>query len=57
MDKIWLVAKWEFMRNFKWKQELISYLVMLAIYGAIFAVQVWNESSKQASVKLGVVGT
>ena len=56
MDKVWLVAKWEFMRNFKWKQELVSYLVMLGIYGAIVAVQVWNEASTQVSVKLGVVG-
>ena len=25
MDKVLLVARWEFMRNFKWKQELIGY--------------------------------
>ena len=56
MDKIWLVARWEFMRNFKWKQELVGYLVMVVIYGAIFAVQVWSETSKQANVKLGVMG-
>ncbi|TDF37555.1 ABC transporter permease [Alteromonadaceae bacterium M269] len=56
MDKIWLVARWEFMRNFKWKQELISYLVMIGIYAAIGAVQVWNQKSTQSVVNLGVVG-
>jgi ABC-2 type transport system permease protein len=57
MDKVWLVARWEFMRNFKWKQELVSYLVMIGIYGAIIAVQVWSEASTQAMVRLGVIGT
>jgi ABC-2 type transport system permease protein len=56
MDKVLLVARWEFMRNFKWKQELISYAVMLLIYGAIFAVQIWNQSSTQKTVALGVIG-
>lgn len=56
MDKVLLVARWEFMRNFKWKQELISYLVMVGIYAAIFAVQVWEQSSKQKVINLAVVG-
>lgn len=57
MDKIWMVARWEFMRNFKWKQELIGYLIMVGIYGAIFSVQLWSEASTQTNVKLGVVGS
>lgn len=56
MDKILLVARWEFMRNFKWKQELIGYLIMVIIYAAIFAVQVWEQSSKQKVVQLAVIG-
>lgn len=56
MDKVFLVARWEFMRNFKWKQEVISYLVMLVIYAAIFAVQMWNLSSTQKTVNLAIIG-
>ncbi len=56
MDKVWLVAKWEFMRNFKWKQEVIGYLLMLVIYATIFAVQMWNQSSTQKVINVAVIG-
>ena len=56
MDKVLLVARWEFMRNFKWKQELGAYLIMLGIFGAIFAVQTWEQSSKQTTINLAVIG-
>lgn len=56
MEKILLVARWEFMRNFKWKQEIIGYLLMLLIYAAIFAVQMWSQTSSQKTVNLAVVG-
>jgi ABC-2 type transport system permease protein len=56
MDKVILVARWEFMRNFKWKQELIGYFLMLLIYAAIFSVQMWSQSSTQKTVNLAVVG-
>jgi ABC-2 type transport system permease protein len=56
MDKVLLVARWEFMRNFKWKQELIGYFLMLLIYAAIFAVQIWSQSSTQKSINLAIVG-
>lgn len=56
MDKVLLVARWEFMRNFKWKQEVIGYLIMMAIYAAIFAVQIWDQASTQSTVKLAVIG-
>ena len=56
MDKVLLVARWEFMRNFKWKQELIGYFLMLLIYAAIFAVQMWSQSSTQKTVNLAVIG-
>lgn len=56
MDKVLLVARWEFMRNFKWKQEIIGYLLMLLIYAAIFAVQMWSQSSTQKTVNLAVMG-
>ena len=54
MSKVWLVAKWEFMKFFKWKQEVIGYLIMLGIYLAIFGVQVWQTSSSQKQFSLGV---
>jgi ABC-2 type transport system permease protein len=56
MDKVLLIARWEFMRNFKWKQELIGYFLMLLIYATIFAVQMWSQSSTQKIIDLGVVG-
>lgn len=56
MDKVLLVARWEFMRNFKWKQELGAYLIMLSIFGAMFAVQTWEQSSKQTTINLAVIG-
>lgn len=56
MDKVLLVARWEFMRNFKWKQELVGYLIMLGIWGAIFAVQAWEQSSKQSTINVAVIG-
>jgi ABC-2 type transport system permease protein len=56
MDKVLLVARWEFMRNFKWKQELIGYFLMLLIYAAIFAVQIWSQSSTQKTINLAIVG-
>lgn len=56
MDKVLLVARWEFMRNFKWKQELGAYLIMLGIFGAMFAVQAWEQSSKQSTINLAVIG-
>jgi ABC-2 type transport system permease protein len=56
MNKVLLVARWEFMRNFKWKQEVVGYLIMMLIYAAIFAVQIWNETSTQKVVNLAVMG-
>ncbi|MGS2721630.1 ABC transporter permease [Paraglaciecola aestuariivivens] len=56
MDKVLLVAKWEFMRNFKWKQEVIGYLLMLVIYATIFAVQMWNQNSSQKVINIAVIG-
>jgi ABC-2 type transport system permease protein len=56
MDKVLLIARWEFMRNFKWKQELIGYFLMLLIYATIFAVQMWSQSSTQKTINLAVIG-
>lgn len=42
-----IVAKWEFLRFFKWKQQLISYLIML---GSMLAVSLWgyfNDEGRQ----------
>ncbi|QOL25941.1 ABC transporter permease [Thalassotalea sp. LPB0316] len=37
--KTWLVASWEFMHFFKWKQEIISKLIMLAVGVVVFLWQ------------------
>lgn len=41
-----IVAKWEFLRFFKWKQQLISYLLMLGIIGAVFAWSYFVDESR-----------
>lgn len=41
-----IVAKWEFLRFFKWKQQLISYLLMLGVMGAVFAWQYFVDESR-----------
>lgn len=54
MHKVWIVAQWEFLKNLKLKQELIGYFIMLAIYGALFAVQYWQQQTQQEKVILAV---
>ncbi len=56
MDKVLLVARWEFMRNFKIKQEIIGYALMLAVYAAMVGLQYWHETKQQDTVHLGVIG-
>ena len=56
MTKIGIVARWEFLKNLKLKQEIIGYLVMLAIYGALFAVQYWQQQTQQQKIELAVAG-
>ncbi|MFY0664851.1 MAG: ABC transporter permease [Natronospirillum sp.] len=33
--KVWTIARWEFARFFKWKQELLSLLFLLVVVGAM----------------------
>lgn len=54
MNKVWLVAKWEFLQHLKLKQEIISYLVMLVLYAGVFGIQYLYENEEQDTVKLGV---
>lgn len=42
-----IVAKWEFLRFFKWKQQLISYLLMLAVMGAVALWSYFTDESRQ----------
>lgn len=56
MSPVAIVARWEFLRFFKWKQELVSYAFLLVIYAAVFGVQVWKDTSSQKTFQLGVVG-
>ncbi len=54
-QKTWLVAKWEFMRNFKLKQEIMGYLAMIAIYAVIFGVQIWDQASQKDEIAIGTI--
>ncbi len=42
-----VVAKWEFLRFFKWKQQLISYLLMLAVMAAVALWSYFTDESRQ----------
>lgn len=42
-----IVAKWEFLRFFKWKQQLVSYLLMLAVIGAVALWSYFTDESRQ----------
>ena len=57
MNKVWLVAKWEFWRFFKPKQELIGYLVMLGIFAFMWSMQSWQAVSSKSYAHLAVEGT
>lgn len=42
-----IVARWEFLRFFKWKQQLISYLLMLGIIAAVALWSYFTDESRQ----------
>jgi len=42
-----IVARWEFLRFFKWKQQLVSYLLMLAVIAAIALWSFFTDESQQ----------
>jgi ABC-2 type transport system permease protein len=42
-----IVARWEFLRFFKWKQQLISYLLMLSIGAAVVLWSYFTDESRQ----------
>ncbi|MDP5137174.1 ABC transporter permease [Rheinheimera baltica] len=42
-----IVAHWEFLRFFKWKQQLISYLLMICVMGAIALWSYFTDESRQ----------
>ena len=39
-QQIWLVTSWEFMHFFKWKQEIISKLILVAI---ALVIMLWQQ--------------
>tara|TARA_R110002126_G_scaffold172463_3_gene321197 strand:- start:3615 stop:4796 length:1182 start_codon:yes stop_codon:yes gene_type:complete len=43
-----IVAKWEFLRFFKWKQQLISYLLMMSVMAAVALWSYFTDESRQA---------
>ncbi|GHG04256.1 ABC transporter permease [Thalassotalea marina] len=45
LTQIGLVTRWEFMHFFKWKQEIISKLIMILIAGIIFAWQYFKDDT------------
>lgn len=57
MNKVWIVARWEFLKNLKLKQEIIGYVMMALIYGALAGVQMWQTEARKATVFLGVIST
>lgn len=48
MSARWVVARWEFMRYFNFKQELIGIAIMIALGLAIGGGAAWIESAKHA---------
>lgn len=42
-----IVAKWEFLRFFKWKQQLVSYLLMLSVMAAVALWSFFTDESRQ----------
>jgi ABC-2 type transport system permease protein len=42
-----IVARWEFLRFFKWKQQLVSYLLMLTIVAAVSGWSYFTDESRQ----------
>jgi ABC-2 type transport system permease protein len=42
-----IVARWEFLRFFKWKQQLISYLLMLGVMAAVALWSFFTDESRQ----------
>jgi ABC-2 type transport system permease protein len=42
-----IVAKWEFLRFFKWKQQLVSYLLMLGVMAAVALWSFFTDESRQ----------
>jgi ABC-2 type transport system permease protein len=42
-----IVARWEFLRFFKWKQQLISYLLMIAVMAVISLWSFFTDESRQ----------
>jgi ABC-2 type transport system permease protein len=41
-----IVAKWEFLRFFKWKQQLISYLLMMSVVAAVALWSYFTDESR-----------
>lgn len=55
--KIMSVARWEFMRYFKWRQELIGLLIMAAILGAFYGGNLLMDRYKGSqSFEVAVIG-
>ncbi|MEO3866291.1 ABC transporter permease [Rheinheimera fenheensis] len=42
-----IVARWEFLRFFKWKQQLVSYLLMLGVMAAVALWSFFTDESRQ----------
>ncbi len=42
-----IVAKWEILRFFKWKQQLISYLLMMAVMAAVALWSYFTDESRK----------
>jgi ABC-2 type transport system permease protein len=52
----WLVARWEFRRFIKPKQQLVGFLITAVGLGMVFAIQRVAERSRAEAVEIAVVG-
>lgn len=53
---LWIVASWEFRRCFKWKEQLVGLVLLLAGAFSSFFLVKWVEGREASEVALGVVG-
>lgn len=53
---LWIVAAWEFRRYFKWKEQLVGLVLLLAGAFSSFYLVKWVDGREASEVALGVVG-
>lgn len=54
--QVWTIARWEFSRFVRWRQQIIGVLVMLGVGGLSAGVGKWVSGSRSRPVTVAVVG-